>query len=219
MIREMVRIAVWGLASDKVRLVETLHELGVIHLLQPVAEPLSSELAGTFKRVSAKLLGLVEALEWNGWATLTDDDLESARRSMPLSDVSVIEELQRNLDEFSERLTRLQQERGEINQELQSLRRALRIAHHLDVFWREGKEEGLEVQFWWIYRENQDEMLHQLRSRLSERKPGEKIVAFRHHEVRLDENDVVLAVSISPEFAGVAEEVFKKGNAVFWKPP
>lgn len=161
MIREMVRIAVWGLASDKVRLVETLHELGVIHLLQPVAEPLSSELAGTFKRVSAKLLGLVEALEWNGWATLTDDDLESARRSMPLSDVSVIEELQRNLDEFSERLTRLQQERGEINQELQSLRRALRIAHHLDVFWREGKEEGLEVQFWWIYRENQDEMLHQ----------------------------------------------------------
>ena len=63
MIREMVRIAVWGLASDKVRLVETLHELGVIHLLQPVSEPLSSELAGTFKRVSAKLLGLVEALE------------------------------------------------------------------------------------------------------------------------------------------------------------
>ena len=219
MIREMVRIAVWGLASDKVRLVETLHELGVIHLLQPVSEPLSSELAGTFKRVSAKLLGLVEALEWNGWATLTDDDLESARRSMPLSDVSVIEELQRNLDEFSERLTRLQKERGEIHQELQSLRRALRIAHHLDVFWREGKEEGQEVLFWWIYRENQDEMLNQLRSRLSERKPGEKIVAFRHHEVRLDENDVVLAVSISPEFAGVVEEVFKKGNAVFWKPP
>jgi V/A-type H+-transporting ATPase subunit I len=141
----MVRIGVWGLASDKARLVETLHELGVIHLLQPVSEPLSSEEAGTLKRVSAKLLGLIEALEWKDWPSLTDDDLETIRRRMPLSEEGILEELQKNLDEFSERLSRLQTERNELNQELQTLRRALRIAHHFDVFWKEARESGQEV--------------------------------------------------------------------------
>lgn len=219
MIREMARIAVWGLASDRARLVETLHELGVIHLLQPLSEPLSNETAGRFKRISAKLLGLIEALEWNGWSDLSDDDLENVRRRMPLSGDQVTEELQQNLDEFSERLTRLQKEKSELNQELQSLRRALRIAHHFDVFWREEKEKGQEVMLWWIYRENQDELLSRLRSRLAQKATDDGPVAFRHHEVRLEENDVVLSVAVSPPFAPLVEDVFKKGNAVLWKPP
>ncbi|MGC9371970.1 MAG: V-type ATP synthase subunit I [Thermovirgaceae bacterium] len=219
MIREMARIAVWGLASDRARLVETLHELGVIHLLQPLSEPLSSEAAGTFKRVSAKLLGLIEALEWKDWSSLTDDDLESARRRMPLADKGVVEELQRNLDEFSERLSRLQAERNELSQELQTLRRALRIAHHFDVFWKEARERGQEVTLWWIYRENQDELLSRLRGSMARKYTDEGPADVRHHEVRLDENDVVLSVAVTPAFAPLVEEIFKKGNAVLWKPP
>jgi V/A-type H+-transporting ATPase subunit I len=215
----MVRIALWGLASDKARLVETLHELGVIHLLQPVSEPLSSEEAGTLKRVSAKLLGLIEALEWKEWSSLTDDDLETIRRRMPLSEEGIFEELQKNLDEFSERLSRLQTERNELNQELQTLRRALRIAHHFDVFWKEARESGQEVTIWWIYRENQDELLSRLRGSLAHKSTDKGPVDVRHHEVRLDENDVVLSVAVAPEFAPLVEEIFKKGNAVLWKPP
>ncbi|MFP4483027.1 MAG: hypothetical protein ACLFN0_09585, partial [Thermovirgaceae bacterium] len=219
MIREMARIAVWGLASDRARLVETLHELGVIHLLQPLSEPLSNEEAGTFKRVSAKLLGLIEALEWKDWSGLTDDDLENVRRQMPLSDEDVVEELQKNLDEFSERLSRLQTERNELNQELQTLRRALRIAHHFDVFWKEAREKGQEVTLWWIYRENQDELLSRLRVRLAHKATEEGPADIRHHEVRLAENDVVLSVAVTPAFGTLVEDVFKNGNAVLWKPP
>ena len=219
MIREMARIAVWGLASDRARLVETLHDLGVIHLLQPLSEPLSSEEAGTFKRVSAKLLGLIEALDWKDWSSLTDDDLESARRRMPLSDQNVVEELQRNLDEFSERLTRLQTERDELNQELQTLRRALRIAHHFDGFWKEARDKGQEVTLWWIYRENQDELLSRLRAGLAQKSIDAGSADFRHHEVKLEENDVIVSVAVAPPFAPLVEEIFKKGNAVLWTPP
>ncbi len=215
----MARIAVWGLASDRARLVETLHGLGVIHLLQPLSEPLSSEEAGTFKRVSAKLLGLIEALEWKDWSSLTDDDLESVRRRMPLADEGVVEELQRNLDEFSERLSRLQTERNELNQELQTLRRALRIAHHFDVFWKEARDRGQEVSLWWIYRENQDELLSRLRASLAQKTTDEGPADVRHHEVRLDENDIVLSIAVPPAFAPLVEGIFKKGNAVLWKPP
>lgn len=219
MIREMVRIGVWGLASDKARLVETLHELGVIHLLQPVSEPLSSEEAGTLKRVSAKLLGLIETLEWKDWPSLTDDDLETIRRRMPLSEEGILEELQKNLDEFSERLSRLKTERNELNQEIQTLRRALRIAHHFDVFWKEARESGQEVTIWWIYRENQDELLSRLRRSLANKSTDKGPADVRHHEVRLEENDVVLSVAVTPEFAPLVNEIFKKGNAVLWKPP
>lgn len=219
MIREMARIAVWGLASDRARLVETLHDLGVIHLLQPLSEPLSSEEAGTFKRVSAKLLGLIEALDWKDWSSLTDDDLESARRRMPLSDQNVVEELQRNLDEFSERLTRLQTERDELNQELQTLRRALRIAHHFDGFWKEARDKGQEVTLWWIYRENQDELLSRLRAGLAQKSIDAGSADFRHHEVKLEENDVIVSVAVAPPFTPLVEEIFRKGNAVLWTPP
>jgi len=219
LIREMARIAVWGLASDKARLVETLHELGVIHLLQPLPEPLSSEEAGTFKRVSAKLLGLIEALEWKDWSSLTDDDLESARRQMPLADEGVVDELQRNLDEFNERLSRLLTERNELNQELQTLRRSLRIAHHFDVFWKDARERGQEVTIWWIYGENRDELLSRLRGTLAQKSTDEGPADVRHHEVRLDETDVVLSVAVAPAFAPIVEELFRKGNAVLWKPP
>ncbi|MGC9489858.1 MAG: V-type ATP synthase subunit I [Thermovirgaceae bacterium] len=219
MIREMVRIALWGLASDKARLVETLQELGVIHLLQPISEPLSSEEAGKLKRVSAKLLGLIEALEWKDWSSLTDDDLESVRRRVPLADEDVLEELQGNLDEFSERLSRLQTERNELNQELQNLRRALRITHHFDVFLKEARERGQEVTLWWVYRENQDELLFRLRGSLARKSTDEGPADVRHHEVRLDENDVILSVAVKPVFAPLVEEIFKKGNAVLWKPP
>ena len=79
MIVEMVRVAVWGIGSEKDAIVEELHELGMLHLDIPNTPPLASKELKGLRLLDATILGMVEALGWKEWDKISDEALLGTR--------------------------------------------------------------------------------------------------------------------------------------------
>ncbi|HPJ48838.1 MAG TPA: hypothetical protein PK162_08140, partial [Synergistales bacterium] len=62
MIRDMVLLGLWGLVRDRSRIIEKLHDLGVLHLQEEPVEYVSTEAAADLKLLRGKALGLLESL-------------------------------------------------------------------------------------------------------------------------------------------------------------
>lgn len=144
MILDMLRIAVWGLSSDRSRLVKVLHDLGVVHLVQMDMTPKiqDSPSLKSLQKLRHTILGLIEALEWKDWESLTDDYLEKQREFIPDFSDGVLKALQESLDEFNERLSKLKDRQMELKKQAEKLRRVLKMAHHFDSF---GKQRRLRA--------------------------------------------------------------------------
>jgi len=221
-ILDMLRIAVWGLSSDRSRLVKVLHDLGVVHLIQMDMTPKTQDSPSlkSLQKLRHTILGLMEALEWKDWESLTDDYLEKQREFIPDFSDGVLKALQESLDEFNERLGKLKNRQMELVKQAEKLRRVLKIAHHFDSFWKAEKAKGHSIGFWWIYETNLSRLLNRLKSLQQVADSFAKSdAAFRYHVAKLSEGESMIALAGPEEWLFNVEKTMQDENAVRWTPP
>ena len=105
MIRDMLFFGLWGLVGDRPRVVEKLHDLGVLHLHEESPEYVSAESAAELKILRGKALGLLESLGWSEWESIPGEILEEKKSVLSSSDAAIIEGIEESLDSFSARLS------------------------------------------------------------------------------------------------------------------
>ena len=134
MIREMFRLAIWGLTSERSEVVETLHDFGLVHVVAPAEFRSPSEQEETLKFTRAKVLGMLEALEWKDWGSFTDETLEKSRQKVDFGIEGVVPEIDRSLDSFRERLASLLEERRKLTLSQSDLKKAHQVVFHFIPF-------------------------------------------------------------------------------------
>ncbi len=220
MIREMMRLAVWGLTPQRSEVVEALHDFGLLHVVSPpeAHTPSCEEEALRFTR--AKVLGMLEAMEWKDWGSLTDEIVDRARDRVDLGIEGVIAEIDRSLDDFRNRLAVLLEERRRLSFSLAELKRAHQVVFHFIPFVSTEDWPDLNLSLWWVKSETLQKILSGLRNQLQKEEPGEeRKETLRYHVLNTEKGQSVLAVSTALEMGEKVAEFLRQRGAVLWKAP
>ncbi len=215
----MNRVAVRGLTSEKTEVIQLLHDAGVMHIISPEEVPAPGKELNDLKLLGGKLLGLLEALQWRDWGSLTDAAIEEQRKKTPLFTDTVILEINNSLDQFSRRLTAQRHERKRLIGEIASLRKSLRVSSHFDSFCRDESGKGRAVSLWWIYDDNHADVLEEIRKLIRSDSRSRKSEYFRYHLARVEGEEPVLSISLDGYFEEPVFEIMTQLNAALWKPP
>ncbi|MDR3265254.1 MAG: hypothetical protein LBT15_04485, partial [Synergistaceae bacterium] len=94
----MARVSIWGIRSKKSAIVGRLYELGVFHPIEKrediekgegvgigIEKILPGSAPSRLERLRAqrgRVLGLIEALSWDGWKQVTDAFVENVRYNL-----------------------------------------------------------------------------------------------------------------------------------------
>lgn len=220
MIRPMVRLAIWGVASRKAELVQTLHEIKVFHLgTFPHGTGLPNKELHKIRVVGATLLGMLEALSWDDWETLSDAHLERARESLKQLTPDLAHEVERSIESFKIRLGNLLQEKDALLESYRALRKSHHLTSHFSGFLKEERAAGNEVSLWWIAPPLQNVLLGGVRKILKKHVSVKERVSLRYHGVREEKGDVLLAVSVPRAALDEVEALFRENDAAAWRAP
>lgn len=219
MIREMARIALWGLASDRSALVQDLHDLGVLHLESDRGMQMADSDLQRVRVLSAKVLGMLESLEWNGWKDLSEETLGDVRSKVALSVDRVVEGVESSLEVFRERLGKMLEERNSLRESLKTLRRSHQVTFHFLSFIREERRKNTAVSLWWVNPQQQNTLVSRVRAEVRKATPVKDREYFRHHAHRDEKEDTLLSISVEPGFAKKVEELMRENGAILWRPP
>lgn len=221
MIREMLRLAVWGLTPERPEVVESLHDFGLLHVVGPAEIQAPSKEEEVLKFTRAKILGMLEALEWKDWACLTDKTLESARERVDLGIEGVVVEIDRSLDSFRQRLSALLEERRRLWASLADLRRAHQVVFHFIPFASSEDDLNRNLTLWWVKDSVVQKTLSAVRAKIQKKQSvgDEPRDALRFHLLNTEKGQVVMAVSVDNRFAAEIEELMRHQGAIPWKAP
>lgn len=221
MICEMLRLAIWGLTQQRSEVVETLHDFGLLHVSDPIeAKPPSRE-EETLKFTRAKVLGMLEALEWKEWSVLTDESIAAARERVDLGIDGVVGEIDRSLDAFRQRLAGLIDERRRLSVSLAELKRAHQVVFHFIPFVSAEDDADRALTLWWTKDAILQKTLSAIRAAIQKQNTPEEGSrdALRFHVLNTESGQSVLAASVDKRFAEKAEEQLRLQGAVQWKAP
>lgn len=221
MICEMMRLAVWGLTQERPDVVQTLHDFGLLHVVSPAEVYAPSKEEETLKFTRAKVLGMLEALEWKGWSLLTDEVLDKARERVDLGIEGVVLEIDRSLDSFRLRLAGLLEEKRRLAFALGELKRAHQVVFHFVPFVSSEDSSTRDLVLWWIKEASIQKTLSAIRARIQKLSPDreESRDALRFHALNPEKGQSVLAISIERPLAEDATEILRLQGAVPWKAP
>ncbi len=221
MIREMLRLAVWGLTPKRPEIVETLHDYGLLHVVNPVEPTPPSEEEETLKFTRAKVLGMLEGLEWKDWPSLTEESLAAARERVDLGIDGVVVEIDRSLDSFRQRLAALLDEKRRLAVSLADLKKAHQVVFHFIPFVSSEDSSDRDLTLWWVKDTAIQKTLSALRGRIQKKSPegAEPRDTLRFHLLNTDKGQAVLALSVGSAFAADADEVMRHQGTVPWKAP
>ena len=219
MIREMARIALWGLASDRSALVQDLHDLGVLHLESARGMQMADSDLQRVRLLSAKVLGMLESLEWSGWKDLSEQTLGDVRSKVALSVDRVVEGVESSLEVFRDRLGKMLEERNSLRESLKTLRRSHQVTFHFLSFIREERRKNTAVSLWWVSPQQQNVLVSRVRAEVRKATPVKDREYFRHHAHRDEKEDTLLSISVEPGFADKVEELMRENGAILWRPP
>lgn len=219
MIREMVRLAVWGLINERSEIINSLHELGVMHLETPHQTELSNEQIDSLRLLRGKLLGMLEALEWDDWKELDDAVVEKARSSfnLPLNDL--IREMDRSLDKFQGRITQIREENDSLKELNLKLHQTHDVIHHFQSFLNDEEKKGMETFLWWISRPSLSRILSDLRKEIRRVTPVKEREYLSYHTFQVREKESLVSLSVHPDVSGVVTKVMMGSGCVKWHPP
>ncbi|HPI98404.1 MAG TPA: V-type ATPase 116kDa subunit family protein, partial [Synergistales bacterium] len=219
MIRDMVRIAVWGLTSQRSDVVEVLHDIGVVHLETPHRTDLSSEEIDTLRLLRGKLLGLLEALDWKEWNTLSSDLIEKARKSFDLPVAVAVKEVDKSLDQFNERLSVTLKEKSNLRDIYLQLHQAEEIINHFKGFITDEEKRGKAVSLWWTNKNTQTKLLNELRKEIRKLTPVKDREYLRYHSVPIREKENLLSLSVDLDGLPAVLSVMEAYDSIKWKAP
>lgn len=219
MIREMVRLAVWGLLNERSGIINSLHELGVMHLETPHQAELSNEQIDSLRLLRGKLLGMLEALEWDDWKVLDDTVVEKARNSFNLPLDDVIREVDRSLDKFQGRITQIREENDSLRELNLKLHQTHDVIHHFQSFLNDEEKKGMETFLWWISRPALSRILSDLRKEIRRITPVKEREYLSYHTFQVREKESLVSLSVHPDVREVVTKVMVGSGCVKWHPP
>lgn len=219
MIRDMVRLSLWGVQSKKKEIVRELFALGVLHLDQDT--PSTAEDDGTFnslKLLRGKVLGLIEALGWDGWNSLREEDLGASETSLlDLSSAETVHEIDRSLEAFTSRLASLLAEAKEKDDLLDRLNRSEEVLRKFTPFFSgKAPSETEEDSLWWVENGDAPALVASLAAALD---GGERHEAVSSHFVAGKESFGLLGLRTSLSAASIVRRVASESGAMPWRPP
>jgi V/A-type H+-transporting ATPase subunit I len=217
----MLRLAVWGLTPKRSEVVETLHDFGLLHVVNPVEPTPPSEEEEVLKFTRAKVLGMLEGLEWKDWPSLTDESLEAARGRVDLGIEGVVGEIDRSLDSFRQRLATLLEEKRRLAISLADLKKAHQVVFHFIPFVSSEDSSDRNLTLWWVKDSVIQKTLSAVRGRILKKSPEDTVPrdALRFHLLKTDKGQAVLALSVESRFAADIEELMRNKGTVPWKAP
>jgi V/A-type H+-transporting ATPase subunit I len=218
MIRSMMRLAVWGTASSKKAIIETLHDLGALHLDQPASVPshFTAE-ADELRMLRGKLLGMLEILGWDEWEALSEEAISKTRTTLTLPLDEIVGEIDRNLDQFRERLSGFAKRKESLRDVLERIRNAHDTVRYFLPFIKEAEKEGKGLSFWWVDRKDVSKYVREIREALREDRTRE--TGFSHMSHTFRDERLLICVSVSEEELPVIEGIFQNNGAIRWRPP
>lgn len=221
MIREMVRLAVWGLTPQRSEVVEALHDFGLLHVVTPVEAHTPSKEEEALRFTRAKVLGMLEAMEWKDWGLLTDEIVDRARDRVDLGIEGVVAEIDKSLDAFRGRLAALLEERRRLSFSLAELKRAHQVVFHFIPFVTAEDSPDRTLSLWWVKNDLLQKTLSGLRSLVQkEESAGEDPKdTLRYHVLNTEKEQSVLAVSADRNLEEKVEGFLRQRGAVRWKAP
>lgn len=208
-----------GLVSDRPRIVEILHDLGVLHLHEEFAEAVSPETATELKILRGKALGLLETLGWKDWNSVSHKDLDEKRGVLYPVDDSVLEGLEESLDSFSTRLNEQRAKKSELEGRMNSIKAALRTLSHFETFLRENLLRGIDVSLWWVQRTVPSEIVSKIQKKIHDRDPFGIEGAISYHSAVTSGGETVIAIAVSADYRVEAEDVLTENECLPWLLP
>lgn len=219
MIRDMVAVNLLGLVSDRARIIELFHDLGVLHLHEEFAEVIAPETANYLKILRGKALGLIEALEWNDWSSVSSKDLEEKRGALYPVDSSVLKGIEESFDSFSERLNEQRILRAELEGRLNSLKTALRTLRHFETFIIDNHGREIDISIWWVQKNNPAEIISKIIKRIRDRDPLGSERSIPYHAAITAGGETVVAIAVSRDHQFEAESIFNESGCLPWLLP
>jgi V/A-type H+-transporting ATPase subunit I len=215
----MVRLAVWGLLNERSEIINNLHELGVMHLEAPHQAELSNEQIDSLRLLRGKLLGILEALEWDDWKLLDDAVVDKARNSLDLPLDDVIREVDRSLDKFKGRITQIREENDSLRELNLKLHQTHDVIHHFQSFLNDEEKKGMETFLWWISRPALSRILSDLRKEIRRITPVKEREYLAYHTFQVREKESLVSLSVNPDVKDVVTKVMMESGCVKWHPP
>ncbi|MDO9508527.1 MAG: V-type ATPase 116kDa subunit family protein [Thermovirgaceae bacterium] len=219
MIRNMVNMNLMGLVSDRPLIIESLHDLGVLHLHEEPAEIVPPETASDLKILRGKALGLLEALEWTDWGSVSAKNIEEKRSALSLVNGPVIESIRESLDSFSTRLTDQKSQKADLEGQINSIKSALRTLSHFGTFLKENLAKGSDLSLWWIQRTSPADLVAKTQKKIREKDPLGLSETINYHSALTSGGEAVAAISVNHEFRGEAKAVFTENDCLPWLLP
>ncbi|MDR1733119.1 MAG: hypothetical protein LBR61_13620 [Synergistaceae bacterium] len=200
-------MSIWGVRSKKSVIVGRLYELGVLH---PVFRSVSAEekeedgekkhpLLERLRTQRGQVLGMIEALSWDGWKQLTDVCIENVRYNLSGDLEFMMDEIDRSLDRIQLRLNRIREDGEKAQRDFVELRRINSILSHANAFLEQERSALGEVVIWKLSRQGQHAVITKINGDLDLLPSGHEKPWFRYHSFDLKDGSSYMVTSASPE--------------------
>ena len=217
MIQKMCRVSIWGTVGKKTAIVERLYELGVLHM--QVSPDDSHPSLDALRSQRAEVLSLIEALEWDGWKTLTEAFIENVRHNISRDLKFLMEEVSRSLERIRFRLDRVRKTMQELQGDFGELRRAYLILRRSHAFMEQERFSKGKISVWKISRAAQHHVVSRINGDLDLLPSGHEKPWFRHHAFELKDGTFYLVTSASREVQPGLSSLMREVQGTLWELP
>ena len=219
MIRKMLRLAVWGTASRKREIIETLHDFGVLHLdLQSTASQHSITKTDSLRMLRGKLLGMLEILNWDDWSSLSEESIRKTKERLSLPLDQLTEEIDKSLDEFRERLAGYAKRKETLQDLYGRIKNSREMLRSFRSFIEDAAHADRNISLWWIDRTEASKVMTLLDDSLKSEK-GDDGCAFSHITHAFGDNQLLLCVCVPHALRPLAERALRGNGGIRWRAP
>lgn len=216
----MARISIWGVLSKKAAIVERLYELGVFHPVGDIEGTAARHpLLERLRSQRGRVLGLIEALNWDGWKKLTDAFIENVRYNLSNDPETMMDEVDRSLERIQSRLNRIRENRESMQGDFTELRKANLILTHIHAFLEQEEFTHGDVAVWRLTRQGQHAVISKINGDIDLLPGGHEKPWFRYHAFELKDGTSFLVTSASPEVQPNLRLAIANMQGTLWKLP
>jgi V/A-type H+-transporting ATPase subunit I len=219
----MTRVALWGVRGKKSAIMARLYELGVFHLDNVLPDGTADSAQGLLlerlRDQRGRVLGLIKALKWDEWKKLTDAFIENVRYNLFGDLESMMAEIGRSLDRIQSRLSRIDENRENMQNTFSKLRKTNLFLTHARGFLEQERFSRGEVSIWRLSRQNQHTLVSKINGELDFLPSGHEKPWFRYHSFELKDGSAFLVTSASPEVQPSLEASVDELKGTLWRLP
>jgi len=218
MIRSMLRLAVWGTASRKREIIETLHDSGVLHLdLQTSAPQHSITETDSLRMLRGKLLGMLEILSWDNWGSLSEDMIRKTKERLSLPLDQLTDEIDKSLDQFRERLAGCAKRKESLQDLYGRIRNSREMIRSFRSFIADAARADTSISLWWIDRSEASKVMTSLADSLKSEKVNDS--GYSHMTHSFDDDQLLLCVCVPRALDALTERTLRGNGGIRWRAP